>query len=463
MDLFLVLVVIVLLIAINGFYVAAEFSTVSAQRSRLAQLANDGNQGATRVLAIIEDAHQLDAYIAACQLGITLSSLVLGFYGQARLAFLVEPLLAQLGGSAVVVAQSISAVMILLVLTILQVIFGELTPKNIGLQHPEKTAIATVMLMELSVTLFQPLIWLFNGSGQLLLRLLGTEPVVEHTHIHSPEEIMFMVEESSAGGVLDQEERRLLVNTLQLRNATARKVMLPRNRIMAAAVDTHPAELYQRLSESPYSRLLLYNETIDEIVGLVHLRDLMLLQYATTVRPPLTGQIDRARTDAAEESTAVTQILHTVEYVPDSMLIEDVMVLLQQKHTNVAVVVDEYGGTAGMITFEDLIEEIIGEFQDEFDAEEPPITLHTDNRMHIRGEVLIEDLNELLGIFLPTEDVVTIGGLVTSELGLIPRAKQEITIGDAVLRVEKMDQNSVVEVSLQVTSEQAERLETQLL
>ncbi len=471
MDLFIVLCVIVFLIAVNGFYVAAEFSAVSVQRSRLSQLAHSGNQGAVRVLKVVQDAHQLDAYIAACQLGITLSSLVLGFYGQARLAVVVEPLLAQLGDSAIIIAQSISAVVILLTLTILQVIFGELTPKNIGLQHPEKTAIATVALMELSVTLFQPLIWLFNGSGQLLLRLLGTDPVVEHAHLHSPEEIMFMVEESSAGGVLDQEERRLLVNTLQLRNATARKVMLPRNRILAAAIDTPPAELYQQLSESPYSRLLLYNETVDEIVGLVHLRDLMLLQYATTLAPNgLTATVNHHLADAIDQpppvetntSAAVTQILHSVEYVPDSMLIEDVMVLLQQKHTNVAVVVDEYGGTAGMITFEDLIEEIIGEFQDEFDAEEPPIALHTDNRMHIRGDVLIEDLNELLGIFLPTEDVVTIGGLVTSELGLIPRVKQEITIGDAVLRVEKMDQNSVVEVSLQVTPEQAERLETQL-
>lgn len=468
MDLFLVITIITLLIAINGFYVAAEFSTVSAQRSRLSQLADDGNRGASRVLAIIGDAHRLDAYIAACQLGITLSSLVLGFYGQAQLAAWVEPLFIRLGGGAAVAAQTISATLILLVLTVLQVVFGELTPKNIGLQFPEKLAIYTSVPMEISVRLFQPLIWIFNGSGQLLLRLLGTSPVVEHAHIHSPEEIMFMVEESSAGGVLDQEERRLLVNTLQLRNITARKVMLPRNRILAASIDTPCAELYQRLSESPYSRLLLYNETIDEIVGLVHLRDLMLLQYASInldqgPSSEVTANRSEEKEASVEESVTAAQILHKVEYVPDSMSVEDIMILMQKQHSNVAVVVDEYGGTAGMITFEDLIEEIIGEFQDEFDAEEPALMLHENNQMHVRGDVLIEDLNELLGIYLPTEPVATVGGLIASELGLIPSVGQEVAIGESILRVEKMEQNSVVEVSLQVTTKQAERLDAQLL
>ncbi|HRW06638.1 MAG TPA: hemolysin family protein [Caldilineaceae bacterium] len=461
MDLLLVIAVIILLIAINGFYVAAEFSTVSAQRSRLAQMADEGNRGAARILRIVEDAHYLDAYIAACQLGITLSSLILGFYGQARLALLIEPQLARLGGNAGVIAQSVSATFILLFLTILQVIFGELTPKNIGLQYPEKLAIGTSVLMEISLKLFRPLIWIFNGSGQLILKAMGTNQVAEHAHIHSPEEIMFMVEESSAGGVLDQEERRLLVNTLQLRNVTARKVMIPRNRIVAAAADTPCNELYQLLSASPYSRLPLYHETIDEIIGLVHLRDLMVLQYLGTDR----GGTEDAATALPKAMQTAQQagIVHNVEYVPDSLLIEDIMELMQQKHTNVAVVVDEYGGTAGMITFEDLIEEIIGEFHDEFDTETPALVLHENHRIHARGNVLIEDLNDLLGIYLPTEHVDTIGGLISSELGIIPQKGQEVTIGDITLCVEQMEQNSVTEVSFTITPTQEERLEAHLL
>lgn len=465
MELLLVIAVIVLLIAINGFYVAAEFSTVSAQRSRLAQMASEGNRGAVRVLKILEDAHHLDAYIAACQLGITLSSLVLGFYGQARLALLLEPQLARLGGSAGVIAQSFSATVILLLLTILQVVFGELTPKNVGLQYPEKLAIATSMLMEISLKLFQPLIWVFNGSGQIILRLMGSNSVAEHAHIHSPEEIMYMVEESSAGGVLDQEERRLLVNTLQLRNVTARKVMIPRNRIIAASAETPCSELYQLLSESPYSRLPIYQDTIDEIVGIVHLRDLMVLQYqALQTTPAKTDDRNESPSTSVSELTPKSAgIIHAVEYVPDSLLIEDIMETMQQKHTNVAVVVDEYGGTAGMITFEDLIEEIIGEFHDEFDMEEPAIVLRDSHRIHIRGDVLIEDINDLLGIYLPTDHVDTIGGLISSELGLIPESGQEVTIGGLRLRVEAMDQNSVTEVSFAVTPEQEERLDAYLL
>lgn len=461
MDFLLVIAVIVLLIAINGFYVAAEFSTVSAQRSRLSQMADEGNRGATRVLRVLEDAYHLDAYIAACQLGITLSSLVLGFYGQARLALLIEPYLAGLSGSAGVMAQSLSATLILLILTILQVVFGELTPKNIGLQYPEKLAIWTSMLMEISVKLFQPLIWIFNGSGQLLLKVIGTSPVVEHAHIHSPEEIMFMVEESSAGGVLDQEERRLLVNTLQLRNVTARKVMIPRNRIVAASADTSCTELYQLLSESPYSRLPLYNQTIDEIIGMVHLRDLMVLQYMKGRKQA--SQMTDLQQQKADLTPKEADIIHDIEYVPDSLLIEDIMETMQQNHTNVAVVVDEYGGTAGMITFEDLIEEIIGEFHDEFDMEDPAIVLHEDHRIHVRGDVLIEDINDLLGLYLPTEHVDTIGGLVSSELGLIPQTGQEVTIGELILRVEMMEQNSVAEISFAITTAQEERLEAHLL
>lgn len=460
MDLLLIITIIAFLIAVNGFYVAAEFSTVSAQRSRLAQLADSGNQGAKRMLAVVEDPHKLDAYIAACQLGITVSSLILGFYGQSNIARLVEPYLLRLGESAQFLAQSISATAILVVLTILQVIFGELMPKNIGLQYPEQLAIYTSMPMQWSLLVFQPLIRIFNGSGQVLLHLLGSAPVAEHAHVHSPEEIMFMVEESSAGGVLDQEERRLLVNTLQLRDTTARKAMIPRNRMLAAAIDRPCNELFQLLADSPYSRLPLYEETIDKIVGVVHLRDLMLLYYTATQEA---SNADSETNISFADINDMQRIMHRAQFVPDSMLIEDVMALMQNTHTNVAIVIDEYGGTAGMITFEDLIEEIIGEFEDEFDPENLALVLQDNQRMVVRGEMLIEDINDLLGLYLPTKDVDTIGGLVTSELGRIPTIGEEVNIGATALRVEKMEQNSVLEVSLPVSPEQLERLEEHAL
>lgn len=446
MDIIVVIAIIALLIAINGFYVAAEFSTVSAQRARLAQLADSGNPGAQRMLDTIVDPHKLDAYIAACQLGITLSSLILGFYGQANLTLWLEPYLARLGANAQLIAQPVAAIAILVVLTIFQVVLGELMPKNIGILYPEQLAIYTSLPMRWSLLLFRPLIWLFNGSGQFLLRLLGAAPVTEHAHIHSPEEILFVVEESSAGGVLDREERRLLVNTLQLRHTTARKAMIPRNRMIAAPFHRPYGELFTLLAASPYSRLPLYEESIDNIIGVVHLKDLMLLYYANT---PLS---------AAEQATALRRILHTPQFVPDSMLIEEVMARLQRHHTNVAIVIDEYGGTAGMITFEDLVEEIIGEFADEFDTEDPPLVLQDNQRLRVRGEVQIEDLNDVVGLYLPTTDVDTVGGLVTSSLGHIPVIGEEVTINETVLRVETMEQNRVLAVSLPLSAAQVERL-----
>jgi CBS domain containing-hemolysin-like protein len=446
MDILIVIAIIAFLIAVNGFYVAAEFSTVSAQRARLAALADSGNLGAQRMLATIVDPHKLDAYIAACQLGITLSSLILGFYGQANLARGLEPYLARLGESVQGIAQPIAAVVILLILTIFQVVLGELMPKNIGILYPEQLAIYTSLPMQWSLLLFRPLIWLFNGSGQLLLRLMGAPPVMEHSHLHSPEEILFVVEESSAGGVLDQEERRLLVNTLQLRHTTARKAMIPRNRMIVAPLDRPYGELFALLADSPFSRLPLYEESIDNIVGVVHLKDLMLLYY------------DGASLTVVEQSAALRQILHTPQFVPDSMLIEEVMAQLQRSRTNVAIVIDEYGGTAGMITIEDLVEEIIGEFADEFDTEDPPLFLQDNQRLRVRGEVQIEDLNNLLGLYLPTAEVDTIGGLITSTLGRIPHVGKTVTIHGTPLRVEKMEQNRVREVSLPLSPEQVAQL-----
>ncbi len=446
MDILIVIAIIAFLIAVNGFYVAAEFSTVSAQRARLAALADSGNLGAQRMLATVVDPHKLDAYIAACQLGITLSSLILGFYGQANLVRWLDPYLARLGESVQLVAQPITAVIILLLLTIFQVVLGELMPKNVGILYPEQLAIYTSLPMQWSLLLFRPLIWFFNGSGQLLLRLMGAPPVTEHSHLHSPEEILFVVEESSAGGVLDQEERRLLVNTLQLRHTTARKAMIPRNRLIAAPIDRPYPELFALLANSPYSRLPLYEESIDNIVGVVHLKDLLLLAY------------DGAPLTAAEQSATLRRHLHTPQFVPDSMLIEEVMAQLQRSRTNLAIVIDEYGGTAGMITFEDLVEEIIGEFEDEFDTEAPPLVLQDDQRLRVRGEVQIEDLNDLLGLYLPTAEVDTIGGLITSTLGHIPTVGEEVTINETGLRVEEMEQNRVLAVSLPLSPEQVERL-----
>jgi CBS domain containing-hemolysin-like protein len=441
----IVTAVVALLIFINAFYVAGEFATVSARRPRLAQMADDGNHSAAYLLNLVETPHQLDTYIAACQLGITLSSLVLGFYGQSQIMAIFAPRLGMLDPATQTALASILSTAILLILTILQVILGELMPKNVALQYPERLALLTAPVMRWSIVLFRPLIWLFNGSGQFILRLMGREVVTEQAHLHSPEEILILVEESSAGGVLDAEERRLLVNTLQLRNLTARRVMIPRNHMLAAPVDKPVDELFRLLAASPYSRLPLFDTTIDTIVGVVHLKDLL----QTFARPQ--GAPDG-------EPYNIQTIMRGVLHVPDSALVEEVMETMQRQRYNMAVVVDEYGGTAGMITFEDLVEEIIGEFQDEFDVENPPLELRPNNRLRVRGDVLLDDLNDILDFPLLAGDINTIGGLVLATLGRIPRAGDIAQVGDLPIRVDRVVNTSVVAVSFPVQPDQAARL-----
>ena len=278
-SLFVIIAVVVLLIGVNGLYVAAEFSSISARRPRLAQLADEGNASARYMLSIVENPKTLDIHISACQLGITLSSLLLGFYGQAQIIALLQPQLEKLSPNQEVIVTSALSIVVLLILTVFQVVLGELMPKSVALQHPEQLAVATAPALRWSGAIFRPLIFLFNGSAQLLLRLLGMGAAGEHSHLHSPEEILILVEESSAGGVLDEEERRLLVNTLQLRKLTARKVMIPRIYMLMAPIDKSCDELFELLAASPYSRLPLYEESVDTIVGVIHLKDLIQIFF----------------------------------------------------------------------------------------------------------------------------------------------------------------------------------------
>ncbi len=451
MSILFVAAVIALLIAINGFYVLSEFSAVSARRPRLAQMAEEGDSVAGQMLDMLQDPAKLDRYVAACQLGITVSSLVVGYYGQSQIIRLIEPWLDLLDPATRLAVQSVLALIVLGILTVFQVVLGELVPKNIGLQYPEKMTVLTARPMRWSIFLFRPLIFIFNGSGQLILRLIGSSSSGEHVHVHSPEEILMLVEESSAGGLLDAEERRMLVNTLQLSDLTTGQVMLPRRRMLAAPADLSCHELFNLLARSPYSRIPIYDKRIDNIIGVVHMKDLL----GAAIAP------DSACTSMGEgEATAwdVRQILRPVAMLPDTLPVDEAMAAMQRDRRNMAIVMDEYGGTAGLLTFEDLVEEIIGEFQDEFDPDDPPIALRGKGRVIVRGDVHLSDLNETLDLLLPSESANTIGGLVLRELGHPPKPGDTVPVGDLLLRVDGVQDNGVTMVSFRVTPDQAARL-----
>ncbi|MBX3052894.1 MAG: HlyC/CorC family transporter [Caldilineaceae bacterium] len=441
MDALIVIAVVVVLITLNGIFVAAEIGTIGARRARVAQAASDGDRMAKLLLPVLEDPHLLDNYIAACQLGITLSSLILGFYGQAAVTPLVKPWLSSTGFVSQAAATSIAATGVLITLTVVQVALSELAPKSVGIQYPEQTAYVMIVPVRWAMVAMRPLIWFFNGSGRLFLRLLGMSSVSEGVHVHAPEEILMLVRESSKGGLLEVSEKRLLENTLQLRQRPIRRVMVPRTQLLAAPVDAPCSELLSILASSTYSRMPLFSGSVDNIVGIVHLKDLLCMHIR------------------GAEDADVTEIMRVPPYLPDSVPVEDVFGLLQKGHFHMAVVIDEYGGTAGIVAFEDLIEEIFGEIQDEFDREDDEVRISTDERVLLDGDTSLDRLGTILGLEFSADDVDTIGGMITARLGTIPATGDEVQIHQTTFRVEEVNGYAISQVSLQVTAEQMEAIE----
>jgi CBS domain containing-hemolysin-like protein len=429
--------IIALMIFFNALYVAAEFSTVSARRTKISQMAGQGNRLARLLMPTLEDPVRLDRYVAGCQIGITISSLVLGAYAQSaiasELALPLANLLATVGLSrdpvvALTLARSLSVIGVLIFVTGLQVIFGELFPKSLAIQYPESIALSVYWPMRISLILFALPIWLFNGSANIILRLLGHSGHSEGARLHSAEEIELLVTESHEGGLLDDNERRLLRNALRLRDLTARQVMVHRTKIDAVPEGTLPEDLIKQAIDAGHSRIPVYRDTIDEIVGFVHIKDVFRLYV--------------------ENSENVASIMRETLYVPETLAVTDVWHQLNAERKYLAIVFDEFGGTAGLLTQEDLIEEIFGELQDEFDDEMAIIARDKDGRIYLRGDLLVNDVNEYLELELPVDPADTLSGLVFSRLGRPPVEGDEVTFGNVIIRVESMEDLSVGEVSL---------------
>ncbi len=340
--------VVALLIAINALYVAAEFAAVGTRRSRIRMLAQDGDARAGWVLPVVEDAAKLDRYVAACQIGITFASLVLGAFGQATLARDLSAALKALGDWSEAAAQGLAALIVLFVLTALGVIFGELLPKSLALQFPTRALMLTVPPMRASLRMFAPFIWLLNGSGILLLRLLRA-PQVSHRHIHSPEEIDLLIVESRDGGLLEPDEQRRLHQALRLSMYPVSTVMVPAARVETIDIDLPLTEIIGKVVESPYSRLPVYQGSRDNIIGLLQTKEV-----AVTIAQGMTAD---AKLD---------DLLRPIVRVDASTSADATLTILREGRTQQAVVTDEQGDMVGLVTLEDVLKEVFGEVGDEF-------------------------------------------------------------------------------------------------
>jgi len=419
----LAIFVVTALILINAVYVAAEFAAVSVRRSRIQQLAADGNPLAVWLSPVLESPAALDRYIAACQIGITLSSLVLGAYAQATFAVWLTPLFASIGGLQALAAQSTSAAAVLLILTIGQVIFAELVPKSLALQHPTKTALYTLPAMAASLWIYRPFIKWLNGTGLLLLRMLGA-PQQSHRHIHSPQELELLIAESRDGGLLEPDEHRRLQRALRLNLRQAKQLMVPRRKIAALDIATPLNEAIGNVAQSPFSRLPVYRDSIDNIVGMVHTKDLVRWLVSGGTEATLEG------------------LIRPIASVHESVTADRVLRNLRERRSHQALVVDEFGGTAGLLTLEDVLSELIGSVGDEFKAGEPVAETLPDGRVRLPGGMAADDASTLLRTTWET-DGTTVGGLVTEALGHLPSSGEMVTIGDYEFEVERVAERAV--------------------
>jgi CBS domain containing-hemolysin-like protein len=441
-TLFATVLIVALMVGFNALYVAGEFAAVSARKTRIAQAANTGNRLAKRLLPVLEDPQRLDNYIAASQVGITLSSIVLGIYGQRQVAPLIEPLLLRLPFlDEQAAAAGVAAIIILILFTTLQVVLGELVPKSLAIQYPERVAMSTVIPMRLSADwILRPLIVVLNGSGALLLRLLGLGHGGGHQHVHSPEEIQLLIQQSHRGGLLDTRGQELLNNAFRISNLDVADVAVPRTQIAAIYVETAVGDALRFTVDSGHTRIPVYEEDIDHIVGFVHVKDLFQFYKATA------------------EQGGIRQIVRKVTFVPQTTLLKEVWNRLKEEQNYLAIVLDEFGGTMGMVTWEDLLEALFGELQDEFDeAEEPHIVRAGKQEYVIRGETPISYLNSRFELALPTEHVHSAGGLVISLLNRLPEPGDVVEIDGVQMRVETVDDRAVETIMLRLPDDAAER------
>jgi CBS domain containing-hemolysin-like protein len=419
---------VVVLVLANGFFVAAEFALVSVRRTRVEELVRLGQAGAGAVKRALEDP---DRFIAATQLGITLASLGLGWLGEPALAHFIEPVVNLLPDAWVGVAShTLSAGLAFAVITFLHVVVGELMPKSIALQRPESTALVVAQPTLFTEIIFKPAIWALNGTGNFLLRLLGMRAASGHEMFHSVEELKMLVQASGESGVLEDRERDMLDAVFEFGDVTTHEVMVPRTEMIAVAADASLEELIQIAIKHTHTKYPVYEGDLDHILGIAHVKDLVRVQH------------DERR------AATVRGLMREAIFVPDGLRLGDLLAQFRAKRHHMAIVLDEYSGTAGLVTLGDLIKEIVGEVADSFDKTGPDIQSLPNGSALLNGLAQIEDVNDRLGLDLRDEHYDTIAGFVLGRLGRMARVGDTVEANGVRLKVEALDGLRIARLSL---------------
>jgi CBS domain containing-hemolysin-like protein len=419
------LLAVLLLVLANAFFVAAEFGLVGARRTRLDELAKGGDGKARLARRAVQS---LDRYISATQIGITLASLGLGWIGKPALAHLVEGAFGWLPATPAQVATDTVAVAIAFtIITVMHIILGELVPKAVALLYPESVSGWVVAPLMGFAWIMSPAIWILNGTANWILKVIGIRNPGERARLHSPEEIRLLVEQSQEAGSLQQQDARLLEGVFEFTEKTAEEVMTPRTDMVALEANLTMAEAADRVAEARRSRYPVLTDSLDDIVGVAHAKDIL-----TALRV----------TPAAE----VRSIMRPPLFVPGTRQVEDVLADMKRLKTHLAVVLDEYGGTAGLVTMEDLLEEIVGPIFDEHDQPDRPVA--DEGGTLLDGSMPISQFNAEFDASLDDTDYTTLGGLLFGQLGRLPRPGDVVQVGGFSFEVVSMAGRRVETVRL---------------
>ncbi|MEO6906296.1 MAG: hemolysin family protein, partial [Abditibacteriaceae bacterium] len=400
------LAIVLALVLLNGFFVASEFALVAVRRTRMDQLAETGNNTAKIVKEVTD---HLGRYIAATQVGITIVSLLLGGIGES----ILEPMLSNSLRLAYVPAEflGITRTLVALVLayflmTTLNVVIGELIPKAIALQRTDATALFIVRPMVLLAKIFSPMVWMLNSLAAISLRAIGMHPMGEKSQVHSPEELDMIFTQSFQGGELTGTELELLHRVVRFSDLCAREVMVPRVEIGALVVEISRADLVKYLYADPHNRIPIYQDSLDSIIGIAHLKDLVKLEANL-----------RKETTNEDKKISLRELMRPVLTVPETLTIDKLLGKFKNQHQQLAIVIDEFGGTSGLVTMGDFLTQVFGDMQDEFDTSEPEIVEIEDGSVTFSGRIRIETINDKFGTGFSDEVADTMAGLVLDELG----------------------------------------------
>jgi CBS domain containing-hemolysin-like protein len=423
----LLLFAALVLVALNGLFVAAEFAFVKIRTSKVEEMVREGKSSAGVVKEAIEN---LDGYLAVCQLGITIASLGLGALGEPAIASLIEPLLEPLGVSEGTL-HAVAFVVGFGVITFLHVVFGELAAKSFAIAKPEGTSRLVAPFMKFFYYAFRPGVWVFNGTANAFVRMFGVPPASEGEEAHSEEELRLIIGQSTVQGVLKEDEEGMLRAVIQLEETRAREIMVPRPNVESLPAGMGLEELFSVVAEGNHTRYPIFEDDAgNRIVGMVHARDVL-----------------RAAKEAGDLEADVTarDLKRDVLTIPENKSVDKILKDLRAQGLQMAVVIDEWGSFEGLLTIEDIVEEIVGEIRDEFDEEGLVFREH-DGGYSIDGRVPIRDVNEALGSEFESADFDTVGGLVLGHLGRAPEVGDEVTVDGRVLRVDEVDGARVASV-----------------